>query len=155
MKNNNKKLDYKIAFISAKWHQDLVSAMTKSCTLELSMLGIDTKKNVKQFQVPGSLEIPLTSKLILQKNNFDAVIAFGLVVDGGIYRHEFVAQTVLNGMMEVSLQTNTPILSAVLTPQRFDENNSSDIKFFKKHLTMKGAEVARSAVETIKTAKKL
>ncbi len=148
----SKPLDFRIALIAARWHAELVTVATNSCYSELLDLGIDAKSNVKIFNVPGSLEIPLASKLIIQTGGWDAVIAFGLVVDGGIYRHEFVAQTVLNGIMSVTLETKTPVISAVLTPQQFDENDNEQIEFFQKHLSMKGAEAARSAVQTIQAA---
>ena len=148
-------LNAKIAIVVAQWHEDLVTIAVNSCSAELSKLGVAVERNVKTFKVPGSLEIPLISKLIIPTGQWDAVIAFGLVVDGGIYRHEFVAQTVLDGMMKVALETKVPILSAVLTPQKFDESNRKDIEFFQKHLVKKGAEVARSAVETIQVARDL
>ena len=40
-----------------------------------------------------------------------------LVVNGGIYRHEFVADAVINGLMRVQLETDVPVISAVLTPR--------------------------------------
>lgn len=154
-KIQNEKLDFKIAFIAAQWHKDLVDIAVNSCRTELQALEVDVEKNTKLFKVPGSLEIPLISKLIIQNGSFDAVIAFGLVVDGGIYRHEFVAQTVLSGIMNVTLETKVPVLSVVLTPQKFDENNPEHIKFFRDHLVTKGAEAARSAVQAIQVAREI
>lgn len=140
---------YKIAFIAAGWHEELVNVATSSCYEELSKLGMAVKTNVQLFKVPGSLEIPLTAKLLAKTGSWDAVIAFGLVVDGGIYRHEFVAQSVLTGIMNVALETEVPILSAVLTPQKFDEHDAKQVEFFRKHLVIKGVEAARAAVQTI------
>ena len=48
---------------------------------------------------------------------YDAIIAMGLVVDGGIYAHEFVGQAVINGLMRVQLASGISVLSAVLTPR--------------------------------------
>jgi len=154
-KLQKKQLDFRIALIAAQWHKDLVAVAKNSCYKELSELGVDVDNNIEQFTVPGSLEIPLISKLIAQSGNFDAVIAFGFVVDGGIYRHEFVAQAVLNGMMSVALETKIPILSVVLTPQKFDEHNAEHITFFRKHLGIKGVEAARSAMQTMQMVRLL
>ena len=139
----------RVALIAAQWHEDLVNVAISSCQEELSKLGVAVSSNVQLFKVPGSLEIPLTAKLLAKTGNWDGVIAFGLVVDGGIYRHEFVAQTVLDGMMNVALDAEVPILSAVLTPQKFDEHDTAQVEFFRKHLVTKGAEAARAAVQTI------
>lgn len=118
----------KIAFIRAGWHSDLVEHASKSCA--------DTLKEahprdlcIEEFEVPGSLEIPLFALKTIQRRQVDAVIGFGLVVDGGIYRHEFVAQSVLDGMMRVQLDTGVPVFSCVLTPQVFQETDAEHQRF--------------------------
>jgi 6,7-dimethyl-8-ribityllumazine synthase len=70
---------------------------------------------VEFFSTPGSLEIPLMAKKLAKSGRYAAVCASGRVVDGGIYRHEFVAHAVLQGIMQTSLETEVPVLSAVLT----------------------------------------
>ena len=149
------KLNYKIAFIAAGWHKDLVDIATGSCRSKLAELGIDASENIQLFNVPGSLEIPLFAKKLAQSKKWDAIIGFGLVVDGGIYRHEFVAQAVLDGIMTVGLETEVPVLSVVLTPQKFDENSKSDIEFFKNHLVAKGIEAAQSTIKIVTEIKKI
>jgi 6,7-dimethyl-8-ribityllumazine synthase len=56
---------------------------------------------VELFSVPGSLEIPLTARRLARTGRYAAVCASGLVVNGGIYRHEFVAQAVLQGIVQL------------------------------------------------------
>lgn len=73
------------------------------------------KTVVDIFDVPGALEIPLHAKTLAETGRYDAILGTAFVVDGGIYRHDFVAGTVLDGLMTVQLQTNVPVLSAVLT----------------------------------------
>ena len=53
----------------------------------------------------------------------------GFVVDGGIYRHEFVAQAVLQGIVQTSLETEVPILSAVRTPHHFHDHADTRTSF--------------------------
>jgi len=72
---------------------------------------------VDLYEVPGSLEIPLQCKLLANSGKYSIIVAAGLIVDGGIYRHDFVAATVLDAMMQVQLASETPILSVVLTPR--------------------------------------
>ena len=154
-KKTTKQLDFRVALIAAQWHKDLVTIAVNSCSTELAKLGLDYDTNCKLFAVPGSLEIPLTAKLLAETGDWDAVIAFGLVVDGSIYRHEFVAQTVLDGIIHVSLETNIPVLSVVLTPQQFDEQNIEHIKFFSQHLITKGIEAAHAAIQTMQLTRSL
>ncbi|NEX60188.1 hypothetical protein G3574_03770 [Noviherbaspirillum sp. 17J57-3] len=41
----------------------------------------------------------------IHSGRYGAVVATGLIVNGGIYRHEFVAQAVINGLMQVQLDS--------------------------------------------------
>jgi 6,7-dimethyl-8-ribityllumazine synthase len=81
-------------------------------------------------------------------------VALGFVVDGGIYRHEFVASAVIDGLMRVQLDTDVPVFSVVLTPQLFHEN-SVHPKFFAEHFVLKGAEAAGACAETLASLARL
>ena len=95
--------------------------------------------------MPGAFEIPLKAKRIAASGRFAAVVAAGLVVDGGIYRHEFVASAVISGLMQAQLDTNVPVLSAVLTPHHFHEHDDHQA-FYLSHFRKKGREVAAAAI---------
>jgi 6,7-dimethyl-8-ribityllumazine synthase len=106
------------------------------------------------FEVAGALEIPLHARLLAQSGSYAAVVGAGLVVDGGIYRHEFVAQAVISGLMDVQLMTGVPVISAVLTPHHFHAGEEHR-KFFYEHFLVKGAEAARACASTIRAVGKL
>ena len=137
----------KIAFIQANWHDDIVGEGRKSFIKEMEKSGVSSDK-IEVFDVPGSLEIPLQAKYLAETGDYAIIIACGFVVDGGIYRHEFVAQGVIDGMMRVQLDTGVPILSAVLTPINFHEHEAHH-KFFFDHFSVKGKEAAEACVKTL------
>src|SRR5690606_13810076 len=83
----------RIAFIEAGWHGDIVEQARLSFLQELSCLDQDSSC-VDIVNVPGAFEIPLHAQLLAESGRYAAVVAAGLVVNGGIYRHEFVAQAV-------------------------------------------------------------
>ena len=85
---------------------------------------------------------------------YSAVAAAAFVVDGGIYRHEFVAQTVIAALMQVQLATETPIFSVVLTPHHFHEHQVHQ-DFFGAHFRIKGQEAAEACVGTLESLAKL
>ena len=134
-----------IALISAQWHEALVQIATQSCVQTLTQRGMGTG-TIDQFTVPGSLEIPLFAQKAIQTNKYQAVIAFGWVVDGGIYRHDFVAHAILQGLMRVQLDTGVPVFSCILTPQVFHDHQEHR-DFFSQHLVSKGEEVASSCLK--------
>ncbi len=106
----------RIAFIQSMWHSGVVDACRHAFLQEAEILGHPAAL-VDLFQVPGAFEIPLHAQLLAKQGRYAAIVAAGLVVDGGVYRHEFVAAAVVDGLMRVQLDTEVPVFSAVLTPQ--------------------------------------
>ena len=137
----------KIAYIQAAWHADITARCKEAFIAELAAHGGDEKR-VDFFSAPGSLEIPLMAKKLAKTGKYAAVCCSGLVVDGGIYRHEFVAQAVLHGIVQTSLETEVPILSAVLTPHHFHEHDVHQ-EFFREHMVTKGKELAEACLSII------
>ncbi len=138
----------KIAYIQAGWHKDIVEQAYASFAKNLKEGGIN-ENQIDLFNVPGSLEIPLQAQCLAKTGQYDLIVACGLIVNGGIYRHEFVTTAVIDGMMRVQLDTGVPILSVVLTPQNFHESDEHK-KFFFEHFTVKGKEAANAALMTLK-----
>ena len=137
----------KIAFIQAGWHSDIVSQAHAAFIEEWKHMGL-RQADIDSFEVPGSLEIPLQAQQLASSGNYAVIVAAGLIVDGGIYRHDFVAATVLDAMMQVQLQTQVPILSVVLTPHQFQESEAHRT-FFHQHFQLKGREAALACRQTL------
>lgn len=137
----------KIAYVQAAWHTDITDRCKHAFTVELARHGYDVK-DVDFFSAPGSLEIPLMAKKLAKTGRYAAVCASGFVVDGGIYRHEFVANAVLQGIVQTSLETEVPILSAVLTPHHFHDHAVHQ-EFFRTHMATKGRELAEACLSII------
>jgi 6,7-dimethyl-8-ribityllumazine synthase len=143
----------RIAFVQSCWHKEIVDQCRESFTAEIGKLGV-AEGAIDFFEVPGSFEIPLQAKILAKSGRYAAIVASGFVVDGGIYRHEFVADTVIGALMRVQLDTEVPIISAVLTPQHFHDHDEHR-KFFHAHFVVKGAEAATACVSTIDNMNRL
>ena len=137
----------RIAVISASWHADIVGQARQSMLAEFECSAAPPGR-VDQYEVPGAFEIPLLAKTLAASGRYDAIVACGLVVNGGIYRHEFVGAAVIDGLMRVQLDTGVPVLSAVLTPRDFHEHEDHH-RFFAEHFVKKGAEVARACLAAV------
>ena len=143
----------RIAFVQSCWHRDIVDRCRESFVAEMVKLGFADKR-IDFFEVPGGFEIPLQSQLLAKSGRYAAIVAAGFIVDGGIYRHEFVADAVIGGLMRVQLATEVPIISAVLTPQRFHAHDEHQ-RFFREHFVVKGAEAAAACARTIDNLRRL
>jgi 6,7-dimethyl-8-ribityllumazine synthase len=137
----------KVAYIQAGWHSQIVSEAYTAFIEECGSAGL-ARSDIEFFEVPGSLEIPLQAKLLSKTGNYAVIVAAGLIVDGGIYRHDFVAATVLDAMMQIQLETEVPILSVVLTPHQFQETEVHQA-FFSDHFKIKGREAAQACLQTL------
>lgn len=126
------------AFIKANWHSEIVDQAL------VGFLELVPADQVDVFDVPGAFEMPLTAKKLAETGRYAAIACAALVVDGGIYRHDFVAQAVVSGLMQVGLETGVPVLSVSLTPHHFQET-PHHIGIFKSHFVQKGREAAEAA----------
>ncbi|MCW2602527.1 MAG: 6,7-dimethyl-8-ribityllumazine synthase [Pseudonocardiales bacterium] len=85
---------------------------------------------------------------------YSAIVGAGFVVDGGIYRHDFVAEAVVGGLMRVQLDLDVPVLSVVLTPHHFHEH-AVHADFFGDHFAQKGDEAATACMQTLSALSRL
>jgi 6,7-dimethyl-8-ribityllumazine synthase len=139
----------RLAFVHAQWHYEgIVENALSACHQRLGELHYDHERLVDTFAQPGSLEIPFLCQELALSGKYEAIIAFGLIVNGGIYRHEFVASAVIDGLMRVQLDTRVRIFSCVLTPINFHEHETHH-DFFSQHMLHKGAEVAEAFIKTV------
>lgn len=143
----------RVAFIQGHWHDDIVGRAREAFLAEMADNGLPAAQ-VEMFTVPGAYEIPLLAKKLANSGRYGAIVCAGFVVDGGIYRHEFVAQAVIEGMMRVQLETQVPVLSAVLTPHQFHEHQTHQT-FFAEHFVTKGREVAQACLQTLENHHRL
>ena len=144
--------DTRFAFIQSGWHGNIVNNGRDAFMAEMKRLGV-AEHAIDRLEVPGAFELPLLAKKLAQSGQYAAVVACGFVVNGGIYRHEFVAEAVVRGLMKVQLATDVPVLSVVLTPLNFHENEEHQT-FFEQHMLVKGAEAARACIETVGALRK-
>ena len=137
----------RVAIISASWHSDIVGQAIEAIVDEFQNTEASAPA-VERFTVPGAYEIPLHAKVLAETGRFDAIIACGLVVDGGIYRHDFVASAVIDGLMRVQLDAGIPVFSVVLTPHHFHDH-ADHLRFYTEHFAKKGAEAAQACRQTL------
>jgi len=127
------------AFIKANWHADIVNrALDGFCELIPA-------EQVDVYDVPGAFEMPLLARDLAATGRYAAVAAAAFVVDGGIYRHEFVAQAVVDGLMRAGMDSGVPVLSVSLTPHQFQETEHHK-QIYRAHFVEKGREAARAAL---------
>ena len=137
----------RFAFVEASWLADIVHQARDAFFEAMAQAGFGADA-IDVFDVPGAFEIPLHAQRLARSGRYAAVVGSALVVDGGIYRHDFVSATVVQALMDVQLQTGVPVISAVLTPHHFHEH-AEHRKYFLRHFAVKGTEAAQACLQTV------
>jgi len=130
------------AFIKAAWHADIVDRALDGFLKEIPA------EQVTIYDVPGAFELPMMAQKLALTGRFAAIACAAFVVDGGIYRHDFVASAVVDGLMRVGLDTQVPVLSVSLTPHQFQDSDHHRA-IFREHLVTKGVEAAQAAIALV------
>ena len=136
------------AFIKANWHADIVDRALDGFAEVIPRDQIDV------YDVPGAFEMPLLARDLAASGRYAAVTAAAFVVDGGIYRHDFVAQAVVDGLMRAGLDTGVPVLSVSLTPHQYQETDHHRA-IYTAHFAEKGREAANAALRIGQTRAEL
>ena len=140
----------KIAIIRAQFNAPLTESLEKHCLGVLLEHGLK-KDQILQFQVPGSLEIPIVAQNIAKQKTADIIIALGVVIKGDTYHFQIVANECARGCMDVALKYNVPIIFEVIpvynlaqAKKRAGNNNQN-----------KGKEAALAALKMMKVISQL
>ena len=107
---------YKVAVISARWHEELCNSLVSGAQRALSQAKVSMDPVI---YVPGSFELPLAAQIALD-NGADAAV-LGVVVRGETPHFDYVCQGVTNGVMQVSLSRSKPIGFGVLTVDNVEQ----------------------------------
>lgn len=129
----------RFAFVKAAWHADIVDRALDGFTKIIPADQVDV------FDVPGAFEMPLMAQKLARQDRYAAIACAAFVVDGGIYRHDFVAAAVVDGLMRVGLETGVPVLSVSLTPHQYQETAHHNA-IYRDHFVLKGKEAAKAAL---------
>lgn len=100
----------KIAIIATGWHRDLLDRMIEASSELLTAAGA----SITVFNVPGSYEIPLVAKILARKGEFEAIIAFGIILKGDTDHYEVIRDTCTMELGRVMTEFEVPIIMEIL-----------------------------------------
>ena len=110
----------KFAIVVSEWNETITGALYEGAYNTLLAYGAK-EENIIKVEVPGSFELSLGSQKFAQKEGIDAVIALGCVIQGETKHFDFICMAVANGITEVSLKYNKPVIFGVLTPNTMQQ----------------------------------
>lgn len=105
---------YSIGIVVAEWNTEVTGALLTGAVEYLQSMGVKDK-NVIVHHVPGSFELPLGAQFLAAQKSIDAVITLGCVIQGETRHFDFICNACAQGVMDVGLAFNIPVMFGVLT----------------------------------------
>ncbi len=104
----------KVGITIAEWNTAITSSLLNGAVKFLKDSGVKPD-NISVHHVPGSFELTLGAQWLAEQKKYDAVIALGCVIQGETKHFDFICAAVANGITEVGLKYNKPVIFGVLT----------------------------------------
>ena len=110
----------KIGIVVSEWNDHITDSLLNGAKESLLEHGV-LEENILVKYVPGSFELPLGAKWMLEETNVNAVICIGCIIQGETRHFDFIAQAVADGIMKVGLEYSTPVIFSVLTCNNMEQ----------------------------------
>jgi 6,7-dimethyl-8-ribityllumazine synthase len=130
--------------VVSEWNEKITKGLLTGAYSTLLKHGA-TEDNITVQFIPGAFELPLAAQILLEKNNVDAVICLGSVIQGETKHFDFVCQGAALGIKDVALKYNKPVIFGVLT----DNNEQQAIDRSGGKHGNKGDEAAITAIKMV------
>jgi 6,7-dimethyl-8-ribityllumazine synthase len=101
----------KFAILVSQFNPEVTEGLLKGSTEFLA----GKKAQHEIFRAPGAFELPLIAKRLAASKKFAGVICLGCVIKGDTMHFEFISLAATMGILQVGLETETPISFGVLT----------------------------------------
>ncbi|HEY6801502.1 MAG TPA: 6,7-dimethyl-8-ribityllumazine synthase [Agromyces sp.] len=131
----------RVVIVAGSWHEQISNGLIAGATRTLEASGA----SFDLVRVPGSFELPVVSKAVLEAGA-DAVVALGVIIRGGTPHFEYVSAAATEGLTRVALDTGKPVGFGVLTLD--DEQQGLDRAGLPGSKEDKGREAAEAAIAT-------
>ncbi len=141
---------HRFALVVAEWNAEVTEALYDGAYQTLLNHGAKAE-HIVRGNVPGSYELTLAAQWFAQRDDIDAVICLGCVIQGETKHNDYINHAVAQGLTNVGLKTGKPIIFGVLTPN--DQQQAID-RAGGKHGN-KGDEAAMTAIKMLGLMSKL
>lgn len=110
----------RFAIVVAEWNSEITEALYDGAYKTLIEYGA-TRQNIERGNVPGSFELTLGAHWFAQREDIDAVIALGVVIQGETKHNDYINHAVAQGITNISIKNNKPVIFGVLTPNNMEQ----------------------------------
>jgi 6,7-dimethyl-8-ribityllumazine synthase len=110
----------KFGIVIARFNEIITGRLLEGAKDSLLRHGV-TEVDIDVAWTPGSLEIPLAAKKMIETGKYNAIICLGCVIRGGTPHFEYVASEVNKGIAWLSLNTGIPVIQGIITSDNLEQ----------------------------------
>jgi 6,7-dimethyl-8-ribityllumazine synthase len=136
----------KYAIVAANYNQEYTDALVEAAVRELQ-----GAERLEVIRVPGSFEIPAVASALAESGVFEAIICFGVILQGKTSHAQNIAEAVSNALAMLQVQARLPIVHGVL---HFENEEQARVRCFGTEHN-RGIEAARTAKAMVGVFRKL
>lgn len=104
----------RLGLVKAEWNSHITDELASGARRVWLEHGFKSSQ-VIEMEVPGSFELPLAARWLIDEHGVDAVVALGCLIKGETPHFEYISGAVATGLMQVGLSTGVPVSFGVLT----------------------------------------
>ena len=142
--------DLKVTIVVSRFNDFITNRLLDGAKDTLVRHGVEDS-NIDVAYVPGAFEIPLVSKKLAQKGEYDAVITLGCVIRGATSHYDYVCNEVAKGVSKANDVSDIPVIFGVLTTESIEQA----VERAGTKAGNKGSEAAVSAIEMANLIKQI
>lgn len=133
--------DLYIGIVASRFNADLVDKLVERCrdTLRKNKVAAGS---IKLLRVPGANEIPYVANMLAQTDEYDAIIALGVVLAGETNHHEHIAHATGVALQGIGIQSEIPVINGIIVTDTREQAESRVLGDMDR-----GAEFAHAALE--------
>ncbi len=142
--------DMKFAIVCGRFNEFFTSKLLAGAVDTIVRHG-GSEENIDVAWVPGCYELPLVAKKLAASGKYDAVIALGVVIQGGTPHADYLNAEVTKGLAQVGLEFSLPVAYGIITANNIEQA----IERSGTKAGNKGSEAAASAIEMVSLIRKI
>lgn len=133
--------EYRFAVAASRFNKKLVDALVRDVIDTMHTHGVSAE-NVRLLRVPGAAELPHVCNMLASTDEYDAIIALGVVIAGETPHHEIIGYSTANALQAVAVQTTVPVINGIIVANNTEQAEARTVGEIKR-----GVEFAEAALE--------
>ena len=150
-------MNHQILIVVSRFNERITQSLLEGALETLYKAGLQ-KSQIDVLKVPGAFELPVVAARGARSDRWDCVICLGCVIQGETPHFDYVCQETARGLMDISLETEKPVIFGVLTTGTSEQamqrsglmaSTVHDPAGIKQTVDNKGVDAAQAALDML------